>query len=195
MAFATGVFSNSIVLTLLLFSSPAQAACNTCAKQSDFFDFAYARQMWNELQTRDQFWAEWNRVFPVAKAAYDAGLLKGTIPEMREAIKDRDDATEIMQGYDLWIAQSKVWVKVNWDQDGAGSVYGINNADEKRQMCNFARMHDIFNHQCNGLPDWRSEEQIAAEIEHQKKLAERKKAEAERSARLMKSIEEVGGKN
>ena len=150
--------------------------------------------MWNELQTRDQFWAEWNRVFPVAKAAYDAGLLTGTVSQMREAIKDRDDATEIMQGYDLWIAQSKVWKKVAFDQASAGSMSGINQAEEDWQMCNFARMHDIFNHQCNGLPDWRSEEQVAAEIEHQKKLAERKKAEAERRARLMKSLEELGGK-
>jgi hypothetical protein len=167
-----------MIVCLLVFSAPAHAAwdtCGTCAKQNDFFDYGYAARMWEELDTRDKFWTEWNRVFPVAKAAYDAGLLKGTIAEMREAIKDRDDATEIMQGYDLWIAQSKVWVKVASDQYAAGSVAGINQADEDRQMCAWARRDDIFNHQCNGLPDWRTNEQAEADAEKyarwQKKLA------------------------
>jgi hypothetical protein len=165
------LLSNSIVLGLLLFASPAEAACNTCAKQGDFFNHSYAARMWDELQTRDQFWAEWNRVFPVAKAAFDAGLLTGTVSQMRDAIKDRDDAAEIMQGYDLWIAQSKVWVKVASDQYAAGSIAGINQADEDRQMCERARMHDIFNHQCNALPDWRSEKEAAADAAQHKKIS------------------------
>ncbi|OSQ35502.1 hypothetical protein TMES_21035 [Thalassospira mesophila] len=176
MAVSVWLLSNSIVLGLLIIASPAQAACNTCAKQGDFFDYGYAERMWNELQTRDQFWTEWNRVFPVAKAAFDAGLLTGTVSQMRDTIKDRDDATEIMQGYDLWIAQSKVWKKVAFDQASAGSIAGINMAGEHRQMCVFARMHDIFNHQCNGLPDWRTDEQAEADTAKyarwQKKLAD-----------------------
>ena len=127
--------------------------------------------MWDELQTRDQFEAEWSRVVPVAKAAGDAGLLQGDFAQVREAIKGRDDATEIMQGYDLWIAQSKVWVKVASDQYAAGSIAGINQADEDSQNCQWARLDDIFNHQCNGLPDWRTKEQVAADAALQKKIA------------------------
>jgi hypothetical protein len=184
----------AMAVYLFVLAVPAQAGCNIPAKQSDFFDFAYAKRMWTELRTRDQLEAEWERVGTQYEAAQKQGVFAGSGDEIRARLEELPNAKEIMQGHDLDVTYNCVWVKVDWDQDGAGSVYGINNADEDRQMCDFARRDDIFNHQCNGLPDWRSEEQLAAEIEHQKKLAERKKAEAERRARLMKSLEELGGK-
>ncbi|MEQ5775716.1 hypothetical protein J4E05_09310 [Thalassospira sp. NFXS8] len=177
-----------MIVCLLVFSAPAHAAwdtCGTCAKQNDFFDYGYAARMWEELDTRDKFWTEWNRVFPVAKAAYDAGLLKGTIAEMREAIKDRDDATEIMQGYDLWIAQSKVWSPSLRDQPGR-SYGSFNNSGgdvaPRSLACSATIRRNIFTHQCFDLPDWRADELAAADTaefnEIQQSVAERKAADA-----------------
>ncbi|WP_147253070.1 hypothetical protein [Thalassospira profundimaris] len=156
---------------LFVLAVPAQAGCNTCAKQSDFFDFAYAKRMWTELRTRDQLEAEWERVGTQYEAAQKQGVFVGSGNEIRARLKELPNAKEIMQGHDLDVTYNRVWVKVASDQYAAGSIAGINQADEDRQMCEWARRDDIFNHQCNALPDWRTKEQVAADAALQIKIA------------------------
>lgn len=159
-----------MLIALLVVSGTAAAACRDCASESDFFDFTYAKSAWTELASRDEFRAEWNRVFPAAKAAYDEGILRGTVADMRAALADRPDAELVMQGYDLWLAKSRVWVPALTNQPGRGSG-GLNHVSNPTGVyCGGTILRNIFTHKCDDLPDWRTEDEAAADARRRERV-------------------------
>ncbi|AUG51508.1 hypothetical protein CSC3H3_24180 (plasmid) [Thalassospira marina] len=150
----------------LPFSSTAHAACNKCAKQSEFFDFAYAKKTWTDLQTRDQLEAEWARVGTQYEAAQKKGVFDGTREEVLARIEQLPNAKEVMQGHDLDLAYNGVWVPAVEIQPGR--AYGsFNNAAgnvaPKSLTCSATIKRNIFTHNCFDLPDWRTDELVAAD--------------------------------
>lgn len=142
-----------------------------------FLDWDYAVRVWQTLPTGEDFDREYKRVNP----AYEAWKKANGQPDRAAlAALTGKDADLIRQGHDL------NWVYAMWQE-----VYGIwwrargvhAPAEPWNQTsgeyCGLIEATNIITGQCNDLPDWRTDEDVARD---DKKMADYLAKQAKKAA-------------
>ncbi|SOD98599.1 hypothetical protein SAMN05421508_10822 [Caenispirillum bisanense] len=118
-------------------------------------------RVWQTLPTGEAFDREYERVNP----AYEAWKQEGGQPDVTTlAALHGDDADLIRQGYDLegvylvWKDIYAVWWRSRGTVDPA-------NPWNETTACGLIESMNIFTGQCNALPDWRTEADVARDAE------------------------------
>tara|TARA_R110000796_G_scaffold45738_1_gene110791 strand:- start:324 stop:929 length:606 start_codon:yes stop_codon:yes gene_type:complete len=152
----------SILAIVLILGIVAGTAKADIYKQSDFFDFDYAKKIWTSFD-RASFDAEWKRVTPAWEAWVETNgpkLYKENLADLNKAV----DAITIKQGHDL----HQVWAIWSYIYSSASAaVYNAWNENDGF-ACNNFQDANVFTRKCNDIPDWRTDKERAL---YEKRLA------------------------
>lgn len=138
-------------------------------KESDFIDWDYVLRVWSTKKTRAQGVAEWDRVVPV----YKEWAKSHSVMDV-EALNQHPQGTLIKQGHDLPLVYDK-WIEIYSTWLATLDPKPWNQSTE----CYVISLMNIFTHQCNDLPDWRTPE---GRVRDEKNLADYEARHAEADA-------------
>lgn len=148
----------TLCLAMVLPLLPTNAAAENVLKKA-FVDWDYAVRVWQTLPTGEAFDREYERVNP----AYEAWKQANGQPDVATlAALEGKDADLIRRGHDLsWVYE--VWsdiYRTSWSGRGLTEPATPWNQTQA-EYCGLIESMNIFTGQCNDLPDWRTDEDVA----------------------------------